>query len=113
MGVAGITPQTMGDMDCPGCGSHGPGCQVQPTADCCAVASAAGDDAYRKIRAGASLVEVYTAFAYEGPVLIPVIKQQLAECLARDGFSSVSEAVGADHRLQQGKLTRRNSWLGG
>lgn len=79
---------------------------------CHATAAVTGEDAYRKIRAGASLVEVYTAFAYEGPVLIPAIKQQLAECLARDGFSSVSEAVGADHKQQQGKLARRKSWLG-
>lgn len=67
---------------------------------------ATGEDAYRKIRAGASLVELYTAFAYDGPALIPLIKQQLAECLERDGFSSVSEAVGADH-----KLSRRSSSL--
>lgn len=72
---------------------------------------ASGDDAYRKIRAGASLVELYTAFAYNGPALIPVIKQQLAECLERDGFSSVSEAVGADHRLSRrsSSLKRRRS----
>lgn len=70
-----------------------------------------GEDAYRKIRAGASLVELYTAFAYEGPILIPTIKQQLAECLERDGFSSVSEAVGADHKLSRsGSLKRRRSW---
>lgn len=57
-----------------------------------------GYDAYAKIRAGASLVEVYTAFAYEGPRLVPAMKRQLQECLERDGFSSVKEAVGADHR---------------
>jgi hypothetical protein len=44
--------------------------------------------------AGASLVEVYTAFAYEGPALVPRIKRELAECLQRDGFSSVQQAVG-------------------
>lgn len=80
-----------------------------PIIGCGGVAS--GEDAYRKIRAGASLVELYTAFAYEGPKLIPAIKQQLAECLERDGFSNVSEAVGADHK-QHGK-TRRKSWLAG
>lgn len=54
---------------------------------------------------------MYTAFAYEGPILIPTIKQQLAECLERDGFSSVSEAVGADHKLSRsGSLKRRRSW---
>ena len=48
--------------------------------------------------AGASLVELYTAFAYEGPALVPRIKRELAACLARDGFSSLAQAVGADHR---------------
>lgn len=71
----------------------------------------AGEDAYKKIRAGASLVELYTAFAYEGPALIPAIKQQLAECLERDGFSCVSDAVGADHKLSRaGSLKRRRIW---
>ena len=57
-----------------------------------------GEDAYKKIRAGASLVELYTALSYEGPALVPRIKRELATCLARDGFKSVVEAVGADHR---------------
>ncbi|XP_072975947.1 dihydroorotate dehydrogenase (quinone), mitochondrial [Typha angustifolia] len=57
-----------------------------------------GEDAYKKIRAGATLVQLYTAFAYGGPALIPQIKAELAECLARDGFKSVQEAVGADCR---------------
>jgi len=59
---------------------------------------ASGADAYRKVRAGASLVEVYSMFAYEGPALVRKIKRELAECLERDGFSSLQEAVGADHR---------------
>lgn len=71
----------------------------------------AGEDAYRKIRAGASLVELYTAFAYDGPMVIPAIKQQLTECLERDGFSSVAAAVGADHKQDHGTATRRKSWL--
>lgn len=58
-----------------------------------------GKDAYEKIRAGASLVELYTAFAYEGPALIPRMKRELAECLKRDGFDSIAEAVGAEHRI--------------
>ncbi|KAL3695308.1 hypothetical protein R1sor_009384 [Riccia sorocarpa] len=57
-----------------------------------------GEDAYRKIRAGAALVQLYTAFAYEGPALIPRLKTELAACLERDGFRSVAEAVGADFR---------------
>jgi len=56
------------------------------------------EDAYALIRAGASLVQVYTALVYEGPGLVPRLKQGLARLLARDGYSSVSQAVGADHR---------------
>jgi hypothetical protein len=69
----------------------------------------AGEDAYAKIRAGASLVELYTALAYEGPAVVPAIKQQLAECLQRDGFASVADAVGADHQQATG-LRRSRSW---
>ncbi|WJZ97467.1 hypothetical protein VitviT2T_016069 [Vitis vinifera] len=57
-----------------------------------------GEDAYKKIRAGATLVQLYTQFAYEGPALIPQIKAELAEYLERDGFKSIHEAVGADCR---------------
>lgn len=67
-----------------------------PLVGCGGISS--GEDAYRKIRAGATLVQLYTAFAYGGPALIPQIKAELAECLKRDGFKSVQEAVGADCR---------------
>jgi dihydroorotate dehydrogenase len=60
------------------------------------VASAA--DAYAKIRAGASLVQLYTALVFAGPALLGQIKAGLAELLRRDGFASVSEAVGAGQR---------------
>jgi dihydroorotate dehydrogenase len=58
------------------------------------VASAEG--AYRKIRAGASLVQLYTGLVYEGPSLARDINEGLLELLERDGFDSVTEAVGAD-----------------
>ena len=57
-----------------------------------------GQDAYAKIRAGASLVQLYSALVYEGPGLIGRIKRDLASLLRRDGFGSVAEAVGADYR---------------
>jgi len=57
-----------------------------------------GADAYAKIRAGASLVQLYTALAYEGPGLVGRIAQELSACLARDGFADVASAVGADVR---------------
>lgn len=60
---------------------------------------ASGDDAYAKIRAGASLVQIYTALVYQGAGLIPRIKRELLALLARDGFGSVAEAVGVDVKL--------------
>jgi dihydroorotate dehydrogenase len=54
-------------------------------------------DAYSKIRAGASLVQLYTALAFDGPALVGRIKAGLAELLHHDGFASVSEAVGSAH----------------
>ena len=56
-------------------------------------------DAYAKIRAGASLVQLYTALVFHGPALVGRIKRGLVELLRRDGFSSITEAVGADHVL--------------
>ncbi|MTJ80947.1 MAG: quinone-dependent dihydroorotate dehydrogenase [Telmatospirillum sp.] len=55
-----------------------------------------GADAYRKIRAGASLVQLYTALIYHGTVQVTRIKRDLAALLRKDGFSHLSEAVGAD-----------------
>ena len=60
---------------------------------------ASGADAYAKIRAGASLVQLYTALVYEGSGLVSRIKRDLAGFLARDGFASIAEAVGADAPL--------------
>lgn len=56
---------------------------------------ASGDDAYRMIRAGASLVQLYSALVYDGPALVGRIKRDLAARLRADGFTSVGEAVGA------------------
>jgi dihydroorotate dehydrogenase len=57
---------------------------------------ASGADAYAKIRAGASLVQLYTALVYEGAGLLKRITRELLQCLARDGFSSIADAVGVD-----------------
>jgi dihydroorotate dehydrogenase len=53
-----------------------------------------GADAYEKIRAGASLVQLYTGLVYQGPGLVGRIKRELLACLARDGFASITDAVG-------------------
>jgi dihydroorotate dehydrogenase len=57
---------------------------------------ASGEDAYAKIRAGASLVQLYTALVFHGPGLVARIKRELLACLARDGFATLSAAVGTD-----------------
>jgi len=54
------------------------------------------EGAYRKIRAGATLVELYTALVYEGPSLAREINEGLLDLLEADGFDSVESAVGAD-----------------
>lgn len=57
-----------------------------------------GKDAFEKIRAGASLVQLYTALSYQGPPLITRIKRELVDELQNGGFDNVQAAVGADHR---------------
>ncbi len=55
---------------------------------------ASGADAYERIRAGAGLVQLYSALVYGGPGLVSQIKRDLAARLKADGFSSVAEAIG-------------------
>lgn len=66
----------------------------------CVVVSVGGIDsaaeAYRRLRAGASLLQVYTALVYRGPGLAGQINRGLLELLDRDGLGHVSEAIGAD-----------------
>ena len=59
------------------------------------------EQAYAKICAGASAVQVYTALVYHGLALVPEIATGLDRLLARDGFVSVADAVGS----------KRNDWL--
>ena len=58
---------------------------------------ASAEDAYALVRAGASLVQLYTALVYKGPSLAPALTEGLAKLAAADGFPSVQAAVGADH----------------
>ena len=55
-----------------------------------------GLDAYAKIRAGASAVQLYTGLVYAGPGVVPRILRELDDCLARDGLMHLAEAVGRD-----------------
>lgn len=57
---------------------------------------ASGADAWAKIRAGASLVELYTALVYNGPALVDEIKAYLAQALADSGLARLEDAVGRD-----------------
>jgi dihydroorotate dehydrogenase len=53
-----------------------------------------GDEARARIAAGASLVQVYTGWIYEGPDMVKRINKGLLEFLKRDGFKNIQEAVG-------------------
>jgi len=55
---------------------------------------ATADDAWERIRAGASLVQLYSAMVYEGPGIARSIANGLLERLLREGFSNIAEAVG-------------------
>jgi len=57
-----------------------------------------GADAYEKIRSGASLIQLYSALIFKGPGIVTNINKELAALLRIDGFNSISEAVGANHR---------------
>jgi dihydroorotate dehydrogenase len=54
-----------------------------------------GADILSKLKAGASLVQLYTEFSFAGPALIPRLKRELLAALIQEGFSSVADAVGA------------------
>ncbi|HYG69201.1 MAG TPA: dihydroorotate dehydrogenase (quinone), partial [Anaeromyxobacteraceae bacterium] len=56
------------------------------------------EDAYAKIRAGATLVQGYSGLIFQGPRYARAIHDGLVALLRRDGFTSLEEAVGADHR---------------
>jgi dihydroorotate dehydrogenase len=56
------------------------------------------EDAYEKIKAGASLVQLYTGFIYEGPFVVKNINRGLIKLLEHDGFKNISEAVGVESK---------------
>lgn len=57
---------------------------------------ASAKDAYARIRAGASLVQIYSALVYQGPGLARRINQQLQQLLLADGFLNIADAIGTD-----------------
>lgn len=57
-----------------------------------------GEDAYAKVKAGASLLQMYSALVFYGPPAVCTVKERLAELLSKDGYTTIADAVGADHR---------------
>lgn len=57
---------------------------------------ASAEDAYRRIRKGASLVQLYTAFIYEGPYMVSRMNRELEKLLLADGHKSIVTAVGSE-----------------
>lgn len=55
-----------------------------------------GQQAYERIKAGASLVQVYSGLVFDGPSMVKNINEELLELLKKDGYSHISEAIGAD-----------------
>ena len=56
------------------------------------------EDAYRRVKAGASLVQLYSMLIYGGPALIKEINEGLIELLQKDGYKNISQAIGAEWR---------------
>ena len=56
------------------------------------------EDAYRRIKAGATLVQLYSMLIYNGPKMIKEINEGLIELLKADGYENISEAIGADYK---------------
>ena len=59
---------------------------------------ATAEDAYERLRAGASVVQLYTALVYEGPGLVHRLLLGLEALLRRDGYRRLEDAIGADIR---------------
>ena len=55
-----------------------------------------GADAYRRIKAGASLVQAYSGLIFEGPSMVRKINEEILELMAKDGYNHINDAIGAD-----------------
>ena len=65
-----------------------------------------GSDAYDKIKAGASLVQLYTSLVFKGPAVANSINQELLALLKKDGFKTVAEAVGSGHKKKNNRESK-------
>ena len=57
-----------------------------------------GKEAYKRLKAGASLVQIYTGFIFQGPSMVRKINEELLELMREDGFNNISEVIGSDLR---------------
>ena len=53
-----------------------------------------GKTAYEKIKSGASLLQLYTSFVYEGPLVANKINKELSDLVKKDGYENISQAIG-------------------
>ncbi len=65
-----------------------------------------GSDAYEKIKAGASLVQLYTSLVFKGPAVANSINQELLALLKKDGFTNISQAVGVQKKQNEKQKNR-------
>ena len=55
-------------------------------------------DVYRRIKAGVTLVQIYSAFIFQGPSMCKNINEELIKLLRADGYKNISEAIGSDYK---------------
>ncbi len=60
-------------------------------------------EAYERIKSGASLVQIFTAFIFKGPFVAKSINEGLAKLLRADGFNSIGEAIGVNLKARAGE----------
>ena len=56
------------------------------------------EEAYRRLKAGASLIQIYSAFIFQGPLLCKKINEGILELMERDGYTHISQVIGSDRR---------------
>ncbi|MCH9814299.1 MAG: quinone-dependent dihydroorotate dehydrogenase [Epsilonproteobacteria bacterium] len=57
-----------------------------------------GNEAYRRLKAGASLVQTYSALIFEGPILARKINEEILTLMEKDGYDHINEVIGADRQ---------------
>ena len=55
-----------------------------------------GNECYEKIKAGANLIQLYTALIFKGPAIVPKIKKELIDLIKTDGFKNIKDVVGKE-----------------